>query len=131
MKYHNTHKFISLLLVLLLVIGAWNGAVFAAEQTDGNEAAKEALWQTIAAIEDASFPPRRGPEDSDALARRSLAYAGASEAIAAAVEQSGDYTPGSLERHGDFLFWQDGAGEPYGYSPGLRTRIRAGAIEGA
>ncbi len=109
-------KRLLLLLLALALLLALVPAVFAAESEPESE--PEDLWQQITAIED------RAAARAESTETRVRAYASVVDTIVAAVEQSADYTPGSLERHGDFFFWRSADGTPNGYSPRLRARIR-------
>ncbi len=86
------------------------------------------LWEQITALEDSALA-RRSSTASHIVTESD--FAALSDSVARLVLQSDDYTPGSLERHGDFFFWLSADGEPNGYSPRLRAKIRQGADPGA
>ncbi len=109
---------LALVMTLLLVPTA-----FAAGSTE----AGADIWDQIAAIE-ANAVKSKGTVD---LETRTRAYEGAVDQIAAAVEASADYVPGSLIRNGDVLFWDTVDGQGCGYSPRLRARVAETAIPDA
>ena len=111
------------LLVLLLVLGmlfSMLPTISAAKNTSSED-----IWKTINEIENEKIRPKRGKtvtaED----------YAAIVDEVIAAVEDSDSYKEGTIERHGSFFFWETLDGEPNGYSPKLRARMRNGAIADA
>jgi hypothetical protein len=109
-------KLLSLFLVLALLCGVLPGAVAAAPGGTSSWGAIEALEARAAA----------GLAEQNETGR-AAAYAGSVDEMIAAVRAAGDFVPGTLERHGDFFFWQTTDGRANGYSPSLRARIQAGA----
>ena len=77
-------------------------------------------WEAIRRIE-AGIEAANAPQSQEA---RAAAYAGAVEQMLRAVEAAPDYVPGSLDRHGDFFFWETADGRANGYSPSLRSELR-------
>ncbi len=74
-------------------------------------------WTAIRAIEDraeALCSPQGETE-------RRGAYAREVDQMILAVQAAPDYLPGSLERHGDFFFWESRDGRANGYSHSLRS----------
>ena len=116
-------RWIALLLSLVLIISV----IPVSYARPAESAPAEDVWETIQAIED-RLDSRVSCTDLNA---RTAAYSGAVEEIIAAVTSSSTYVPGSLERHGNFFFWLDKNGDPNGYSPSLRARMRSGAVPGA
>ena len=83
------------------------------------------IWQTIESIEETEVVAKRGKAaDADS-------YAAIVDEIIAAVEDSDTFVEGSIRRNGDFFTWETTEGVVCGYSPRLRAKIRANAVEGA
>ncbi|MGM9563593.1 MAG: S-layer homology domain-containing protein [Faecousia sp.] len=83
------------------------------------------VWQTIEAIEETEIVAKRGKAaDADS-------YASIVNDVIAAVEASDTFVEGSINRNGDFFTWETTEGIVCGYSPRLRAKIRANAVEGA
>ncbi len=117
-RYFPMKRFISLLLVLAML---WACRPAAAASIS----LRPSSWEAIEALE-ARALERCASADTEA---RSAAYAGSVDAMVRAVQAAGDYVPGSMERHGDFFFWQTTDGRANGYSPSLRAEIQTGAAE--
>lgn len=83
------------------------------------------IWQTIEAIEETEVVAKRGKSAG------ADSYAGIVDEIIAAVEDSDTFVDGSIHRNGDFFTWETTEGIVCGYSPRLRAKIRANAVEGA
>ena len=115
-------KWIALLLALVMTL-LLAPTAFAA----GGSAKTEDIWAQIQRIEEDALHGA----DNITMAERTLAYAGAVDQIAAAVQASADYVPGSLVRNGDVLFWDTVDGTGCGYSPRLRARVAETAIPDA
>lgn len=84
-------------------------------------------WTAIRAIEDraeALCSPQGETE-------RRGAYAREVDQMILAVQAAPDYLPGSLERHGDFFFWESRDGRANGYSPSLRAELRSRSGRGS
>ncbi len=111
-------RFISTALAILLCVGlALPGA---AAQTGS---APQSAW---AAIERIEKTVEAGVEVQD-LGQRTAAYEDAVGQMIRAVCAAPDYVPGSMDRHGDFFFWETKDGRANGYSPSLRARISLAA----
>ena len=111
------------LLALLLVLGlvcSMLPMISAAKETDSDD-----IWETISEIENEKIRPKRGKSVT------AEDYAAIVDDVIAAVEASDSYKEGTIERHGSFFFWETLDGEPNGYSPKLRARMRNGAIADA
>ena len=80
---------------------------------------RQCAWAAIEAIE------RNAAADVDvqALSARTAAYENAVDEMIRAVCAAPDYVPDSLDRHGDFFFWETTDGRANGYSPSLRARF--------
>ena len=107
-------KLLALLLAAALLWGVLPGA--------GAAGSGETSWAALEALEARAAA---GLAEQNA-AGRAAAYAGSVDEMVLAVQQAGDYVPGSLERHGDFFFWRTADGRANGYSPSLRARIQTG-----
>ena len=83
------------------------------------------IWQTIEAIEETEVVAKRGKTAG------ADSYAAIVDDVIAAVEASDTFVEGSINRNGDFFTWETTEGVVCGYSPRLRARIRANAVEGA
>ena len=83
------------------------------------------IWQTIEAIEETEIVAKRGKTAG------ADSYAAIVDDVIAAVEASDTFVEGSISRNGDFFTWETTEGIACGYSPRLRARIRANAVEGA
>ena len=108
------------LLVLLLALSMLLSALPAAAAE--KEINSDEIWETITEIENQKIRPKRG------TAATAEDYAAIVDDVIAAVEASDSYQEGTIERHGDFFFWETMDGEPNGYSPRLRTQIRNSAV---
>ena len=108
------------LLVLLLVLSMLLSVLPAAAAE--KEINSDEIWETISEIEDQKIRPKRG------TAATAEDYAAIVDDVIEAVEASDSYREGTIERHGDFFFWETLDGEPNGYSPRLRARIRSSAV---
>ena len=108
------------LLVLLLALSMLLSALPAAAAE--KEINSDEIWETITEIENQKIRPKRG------TAATAEDYAAIVDDVIAAVEASDSYQEGTLERHGDFFFWETMDGEPNGYSPRLRAQIRNSAV---
>ena len=107
-------RWICLFLSLLLTLTALPGVEAApAERSDS--------WTALETIEDRAAA-RSAARSAEALA---AVYADRTEEMVLAVRAAADYVPGSLERHGDFFFWETRDGRANGYSPSLRAELRA------
>ncbi|MBQ1631357.1 MAG: hypothetical protein II049_00885, partial [Clostridia bacterium] len=58
-------------------------------------------------------------------------FSAMTDGVIAIVENWSGFVPGSIERHGDFFFWDGADGTGYGYSPRLRAKLRSEALTGA
>ena len=113
-------RLLALLLALLLVVTLLPADSAGAAGIDTDD-----IWAQITALED------------DALARRARAdgeptaadFAALSEDVERLVVNSGDFTPGSIIRHGSFFYWTSASGEVCGYSPALRAKMRASSVD--
>ena len=107
-------RLISLALAILLCVSL--AAPSAAAQASS---VRQCAWAAIEAIE------RRSAAGVDILdlGQRTAAYENAVDEMIRAVCAAPDYVPGSLDRHGDFFFWETTDGRANGYSPSLRARI--------
>ena len=108
------------LLVLLLALSMLLSALPAAAAE--KEINSDEIWETITEIENQKIRPKRG------TAATAEDYAAIVDDVIAAVEASDSYQEGTIERHGDFFFWETMDGEPNGYSPRLRAQIRNSAV---
>ena len=108
------------LLVLLLALSMLLSALPAAAAE--KEINSDEIWETISEIEDQKIRPKRG------TAATAEDYAAIVDDVIEAVEASDSYREGTIERHGDFFFWETLDGEPNGYSPRLRAQIRKSAV---
>ena len=108
------------LLVLLLALSMLLSALPAAAAE--KEINSDEIWETITEIENQKIRPKRG------TAATAEDYAAIVDDVIAAVEASDSYQEGTIERHGDFFFWETIDGEPNGYSPRLRAQIRNSAV---
>ena len=111
-------RFLSLVLAALLLISALPAV--SAQNADLEQAD---IWDQITQLEDAALSKRYGTMSTAS----EQDFVSLSKAVEQLVLASSDYQPGTLERHGDFFFWQSRDGEPNGYSPRLRARIRESA----
>ena len=84
---------------------------------------RQSSW---AAIEEIEKSAEAGIDAQD-LGQRTSAYENAVDQMIQAVCASPDYVPGSLDRHGDFFFWETKDGRANGYAPSLRARIALAA----
>ena len=84
-------------------------------------------WEAVEAVEARAAA---GLSEQNAAAR-TAAYAGAAKEMILTVQRAWDYVPGTLERHGDFFFWQTTDGRANGWSPSLRAEIQAGDAGGS
>ena len=109
-------RIIALMLFLLLVFSAPFSAAAAEHATRSGGS-----WEAIEAIEACAIPANAAQSES-ALA---VAFTGRVDEMIAAVQRAADYVPGSLDRHGDFFFWETQDGRANGYSPSFRARTRA------
>ena len=107
-------RLFSLALVILLCVSL--AAPSAAAQAGS---VRQCSWAAIESIERNSTT---GVDVQDLVARTS-AYENAVDEMILAVCAAPDYVPGSLDRHGDFFFWETTDGRANGYSPSLRARI--------
>ncbi len=84
------------------------------------------VWTLIERYEDSelSLNKRRTAEATAAD------YAAMTDGVADVVKDWAGYVEGSMERHGDFLFWDGTDGLGYGYSPRLREKLRSGNATG-
>ena len=82
-------------------------------------------WEAIRQIEAAAEAQFR-PTD---LAGRTAAFTQNVEQMIRAVQAAPDYVPGSLDRHGEFFFWQTTDGRVNGYSPCLRSQLKDSAAQ--
>ena len=110
-------KLLALLLCLVMVLGMLPTISFAEGKHAKKELSSEGIWETINKIEDEKVIATRG--------RKATAddYAAIVDDVIEAVEASDSYKDGTIERHGDFFFWETTDGEPQGYSPRLRAQI--------
>ena len=115
-RYFPMKRFFSLLLALAMLRACLPAAAASAPL-------KPSSWEAVEAIEARAAAGIA----SQSRAARAAAYAGSADAMVRAVQAAGDYVPGSLERHGDFFFWQTTDGRANGWSPSLRAEIQAGA----
>lgn len=82
------------------------------------------VWAEIARFEDRRLASRFGVDAAQATARE---YASLTDGVIKLVSARSDFKDGSIDRHGDFFYWEDVDGMVYGYSPALRERLRAAA----
>ena len=117
-------RWIALLLVGLLLAGLLPGVMAAApEEAD--------LWEQICAVEEAELAQAGYGETRAAQRPTAADFAAISPKVESLVRASADCRPGSIERHGDFFFWESADGTPNGYSPRLRALSYQQAAEGA
>ena len=119
-------RLLSLLLALVMIVGLLPTVSFAAaSKSDGGKSKEkknsDEIWATINRIEDEKIVAKRGKSAT------ADDYAAIVDDVIAAVEASDSYVEGTIERHGDFFFWETEDGEPQGYSPRLRAQMRATA----
>ena len=117
-------KWIALLLTLAMLLSLVPTVFAAAPKA---EEPPRDIWEIISEIEDSADQKAH----TASLAGRTAAYSAKVDEIIDAVTSSSSYVPGTLERHGNFFFWVDADGNPNGYSPSLRARLRSGAVPGA
>ncbi len=116
-------RWIALLLVGLLLAGLLPGVMAAApEEAD--------LWEQICAVEEAELAQAGYGETRTAQRPTAADFAAISPKVESLVRASADCRPGSIERHGDFFFWESADGTPNGYSPRLRALTYQQAAEG-
>ena len=111
-------KLISLLLTALLLFSMI--PVSMAEQAE--PADPDEIWEQIEALESETIE-KRGLRNSVTAAD----FAAMADDVAELVTASSSYVEGTLERHGDFFFWETKDGTANGYSPRLRAKLREGA----
>ncbi len=102
-------RWICALLAALLVVSCAPAA----------RAAGQPCWQALVQIETQARQTLL-TQDADTLA---AAYSLQTDRMIRAVQSAPDYVPGSLERHGDFFFWDTTDGRANGYSPFLRAQL--------
>ena len=107
-------KIISLILSVLTISGVLTLFSY------GNNAPED-IWQVITDYENSRLEKKYGKGLKKATSQE---FASLSDGIAEIVESWSGYLPGSIERHGDFIFWDGTDGIGYGYSPFLRERMR-------
>ena len=112
-------KWIAMLLALILILSVLPPVSAAEDQTPETED----IWTVITRIEDLAA----GCAKADSAQSRSAAYAACTDLIISAVENSENFVPGSIVRHGDFFYWDETDGTACGYSPRLRAQIRESA----
>ena len=110
-------RLFALLLALVMVLSCLPAGVFAAHEAD--------IWETIEQIEDGLMPRGRTLTQEQTCQRLRDGV----DQIIQAVERSSTCVPGSIERHGDFFFWEMTDGTACGYSPSLRAKARENAAE--
>ena len=98
-------RWIALLLVGLLLAGLLPGALAAApEEAD--------LWEQICAVEETALAQAGYGETRAAQRPTAADFAAISPKVESLVRASADCRPGSIERHGDFFFWESADGTP-------------------
>ena len=110
-------RWICLMLSLLFFCAAPSAAAAAAPS-----GARADSWEALEAIE-AQAAPQSAFQSEAAL---TAAYAARGDEMVRAVQDAADYVPGSMDRHGDFFFWQTADGRANGYAPSLRAALRIG-----
>ena len=110
-------RFLAMLLVLVMALGLLPTAAFAAKCATADD-----LWQQIIRLEDKKIPAKRGEK------RTADDYAAIVDDVIALVESSSAYRKGTIERHGDFFFWETKDGEVCGYSPRTAAKYHNGEI---
>ena len=114
-------RLLALLLSALLLLPGLTGAfgkTNAETETD--------IWVQIEEYED-----QRLADQGMTFAEASESnYAAMTDGVIAIVENWDGYVPGSIERHGDFFFWDGVDGTCYGYSPRLRANLRSETVVG-
>lgn len=120
---NNLIRVAAFVLLLTMMVGLLPISALAVPSRDE----PEDIWLAISELEDRAAAVR----SVCTVEAREAAYVEIVDQIIDLVEHSEQYVPGSLERHGNFFFWMDVNGDPNGYSPSLRAKIRQNAIPGA
>lgn len=115
-------RWIAFLLTLVMILTLLPSAMAATPETPEAD-----VWQEITLLEDQISAFRRVRSQE----ARQAAFCEIVDQLIELVKASDSYVPGSLERHGDFFFWVDKNGDPNGYSPSLRAKLRTGEVKGA
>ena len=124
----NLKKLISLLLAAVMLLGMFPmaGASEPEEADELTTVQSDEMWAEIEAFEEKNLE-KRGINE----APTAETYAAMTDEVIGLVTSSSYYAEGTLERHGDFFFWETKDGMPNGYSPSLRARMREGYIPDA
>ena len=117
----NRRRLLALLLSALLLLPGLMGAL-----GKTNADAESDIWVQIAEYEEQTLA-----EHGVTIAEASeSSYAAMIGGVIGIVENWDGYVPGSIERHGDFFFWDGVDGTGYGYSPRLRANLRSETVVG-
>lgn len=108
-------RWIAFLLTLVMILTLLPSAMAATPETPEAD-----VWQEITLLEDQISAFRRVSSQET----RQAAFCEIVGQLIEIVKASDSYVPGSLERHGDFFFWDTVDGQGMGYSPRLRAEIR-------
>ena len=119
----NLKKLLALLVAALMLFGLVP-TTFAAEA----ESRTEDLWAEIVATEDAALAFRTRAYGFNGAAPTTQDFAAIVDGLVELVESSSSYRAGTLERHGDFFFWESTDGTANGYSPRLRANLRSETV---
>ena len=111
-------RFLAFLLTLIMILSLLPTAFAAAPEKKNAD-----VWEQITVLEDQTTATR----GTVSLESRAAAYSSIVDQIIDIVEDSENYVPGSIIRHGDFFYWDEVDGTACGYSPRLRAQIREGA----
>ena len=112
-------RWISLLLALVLTAELATPVAAAASRPGSS-------WAALAQLE-TQIEARLAAENEPLCEERlAAAYGQVIARMIRAVQSAPDYVPGSLDRHGDFFFWETADGRANGYSPSLRAELRQG-----
>ena len=109
-------RFLALLLCAILLLSMFPVSAAA-------KSGPEDLWKQITELEDRAAAVR----GATTVESRAAAYSGVVDRIIELVENSANFVPDSIIRHGDFFYWDEADGTACGYSPRLRAQIREGA----
>lgn len=108
--------------LLTLILTAILLLTFIPFSSSGAADRPEDVWELIDSYENGVLFARYGGSFTDATAKD---YSSMTDGVIRVVESWSGYAEGTVERHGDFFFWEGGDGTAYGYSPLLREKLRS------